>query len=283
MATFPHSKKIKRALPQLIGVIHLPALAGSPESSDLHPHLALKRAGQWAVKEALLFQKLGFEGIIIENFGDAPFYKTSVPAETISSMSIITAAVQDSVKISVGVNVLRNDSFSALSIAAVTGADFIRVNVLSGVVATDQGLIEGNAAALMRERIRLNATNVAVMADVHVKHAQNLSSPDLEICIEEMAGRGGADAVIVTGQTTGRSPDISHIKQATIASKHCGVPLYIGSGLSSEFLKNTHGFQGKVRAIVGSTLRVKGQAGAPLDLKRMKMFVKDWKTFQQRA
>ena len=54
----------------------------------------------------------------------------------------ISAAIREVSKLPLGINVLRNDAFSALAIAAVTGADFIRVNVLSGVTATDQGLIE---------------------------------------------------------------------------------------------------------------------------------------------
>ncbi|HNH39334.1 MAG TPA: BtpA/SgcQ family protein, partial [Microthrixaceae bacterium] len=42
----------------------------------------------------------------------------------------------------VGINVLRNDARAALAIAAVTGASFIRVNVLSGVAATDYEFCE---------------------------------------------------------------------------------------------------------------------------------------------
>src|SRR4029079_5487495 len=127
-------------LPSLIGVIHLPALAGAPGSSD--PADALQRAGLQAVKEAQILVKAGFDGLILENFGDVPFYKTQVPPETIASMSVIAAAVREAArKVSLGINVLRNDARAAMAIAAVTGCDFIRVNVLSGVSATDQGWI----------------------------------------------------------------------------------------------------------------------------------------------
>jgi membrane complex biogenesis BtpA family protein len=271
--------KRSSALPKLIGVIHLPALPGSPEAAHLSPSQALQAAGLWAVQEAKIIMKSGFDGIILENFGDAPFYKTEVPPETIASMAVIAAAVREVCKLPLGINVLRNDAFSALAIASVTGADFIRVNVLSGVTATDQGLIEGNAAKLMRERIRLNATHVKVLADVHVKHAKSLSSSNLALAIEETAGRGGADGIIISGDTTGRAPDAAIIAQAVEAAKHMGVPVYLGSGSTPELIPH---FPKSLRIIVGSTLRKGGKPGAPLDSKRIKLFMKAVKSVQTR-
>jgi membrane complex biogenesis BtpA family protein len=260
----------KPSLPKMIGVIHLPALPGAPESAHLHPALALQEAGLWAVQEAKQLAKAGFDGIILENFGDAPFYKTEVKPETVAAMSVIAAAVRESTRLPIGINVLRNDAFSALSIAAVTGCDFIRVNVLSGVTATDQGLIEGKAADLIRERIRLNAQSVLILADVHVKHAKSLSSSNLAIAIEETAGRGGADGIIISGDTTGRAPDLTVIQEAIEAGKHLGVPVYLGSGATPALMPT---FPSALRIIVGSTLRKNGVPGAPLDAKRIKGFM----------
>ena len=188
-------------LPKLIGVIHLPPLAGSPGAGHQHPVEALQQAGFLAYREAQMLVQAGFDGIFIENFGDAPFYKTQVPPETIACMAIIAGAVREvSDKVLVGINVLRNDARAALAIAATTGCDFIRVNVLSGVTATDQGIIEGDAAFLLRERERLNA-DVAILADVHVKHGTSLSSGDLGLAIEEVGLRSMADGVIMTDST----------------------------------------------------------------------------------
>lgn len=261
-------------LPKLIGVIHLPALPGSPEANHLSPSQALQAAGLWAVQEAKTLMKSGFDGIILENFGDAPFYKTSVNPETIASMAVIAAAVRETCKLPLGINVLRNDANAALAIAAVTGADFIRVNVLSGVTATDQGLIEGNAAGLIREKLRLHADSVAILADVHVKHARSLSSSDLAIAIEETAGRGGADGVIISGDTTGRAPDLAKIHQAIEASLHMKVPVFLGSGSTPE---NLASFPSQLRLIVGSTLRKDGKAGNVLDSKRIKKFMDSYR------
>jgi hypothetical protein len=266
---------MKRKLPRCIGVIHLPPLPGSPGAARLDPASALSRAGLWAVKEAKALQSAGFDGIIIENFGDAPFYKSGVPPETIASLSVIAAAVRESVRLPIGINVLRNDARAALSIAAVTGAGFIRVNVLSGVTATDQGLIEGDAAGLIRERIRLSSDHIAILADVHVKHGRSLSSESIGLAIEETAGRGGADAVIITGTTTGRAPILGDLELALAAARHAGVPLFIGSGMDPKSLERLFGPGAKpdTGLIVGSTLRKGGRAGAPIDPRRTKAFM----------
>lgn len=269
-----------KTLPRLIGVIHLPALGGAPGASDQHPADALQKAGLLAVKEAQLLTRAGFEAIILENFGDAPFYKTQVPPETTASMAVIAAAVREATSLPLGINVLRNDARAALAIATVTGCDFIRINVLNGLVATDQGLIEGQAAELIRERLRLHS-DVAILADAHVKHARTLSSDDIGLAVEEAALRSSADGVIVTGDTTGRSVDLEHLARASEVANHHRIPLFIGSGATPE---NLSSFRGHVHGIiVGSTLRQGGKAGAPLDAKRMKDLVKAFQSQLKRA
>ena len=263
-------------LPQLIGVVHLPPLAGAPRASHQHPAEALQIAGGLAVEEALALEQAGYEGVILENFGDTPFYKDRVPPETLASLAIIAAAVRDAVKIQVGINVLRNDARAALAIAAVTGCDFIRVNVLSGLTATDQGLIEGDAATLVRERERLGVSqSVAILADVHVKHAITLSSFDLGLAIEETGLRAMADGVIITGRTTGRLADLQSLQLASQVARENKIPLFIGSGASRDKLKEIRPWVNGI--IVGSDLRRDGLAGAPLDLKRLREFEKEFR------
>ncbi len=260
-------------LPRLIGVVHLPALPGAPGAFQQHPAEALQVAGLRAVREAQALAQAGYDGVILENFGDTPFYKTQVPPETIASMAIIAAAVRESVDIQIGINVLRNDARSALAIAAVTGCDFIRVNVLSGVAATDQGWIEGDAAFLARERERLQAS-VGILADVHVKHAVTFSSMDLGIALEEVGSRSLADGVIITGRTTGRLVDQGALELASKAARHLKIPLYLGSGVTQEGLKALRPWVDGV--IVGSDLRQGGVAGADLDQKRTREFARSF-------
>jgi len=265
-------KKRTPRFPRLIAVIHLPPLPGAPGAFGEDPAAVIQEAGIRAVREAQALEKLGFDALILENFGDTPFYKSSVPPETTAAMSVIASAVRESVRIPLGINVLRNDARAAIAIAAVSGADFVRVNILSGVAATDQGLIEGEAAVWMRELQRLGvAHRVAVFGDVLVKHAKTLSQDRVDLAIEEVALRAGASGVILTGETTGRSIDEARVKEAGACARHLGVPVFAGSGTTAENLPFL--MEHLTGVIVGSTLRQGGVAGAPLDLARCKKFL----------
>ncbi|MGE0616486.1 MAG: BtpA/SgcQ family protein [Bacteriovoracia bacterium] len=248
---------------QLIGVLHLPPLPGAP--GFRLDNGGLSGIVERICEEARVLEKTRFDSLILENFGDTPFYKTNVPAETIASMAIVAQAVRSAVKLPLGINVLRNDGRAALGIAAACGARFIRVNVLSGVAATDQGIIEGNAAELMREKQRL-CPDVQVLADVHVKHAQSLSSKDIGLAVEETALRGGAHGVIVTGETTGRSAASADLKRASEVARVHRIPLYLGSGATPQNVSEWRAFVDGV--IIGSAIREGGRAGAALDASR---------------
>lgn len=261
----------------LCAVVHLPPLPGSFRAlkSGHSAHELLRAAGQWAVSEAHQFADLGFDSIVLENFGDVPFARGSVDPATISAMAVIAGAVREGIKIPVGINVLRNDARSAIAIAAVTGCDFIRVNVLSGVAATDQGWIEGDAPALLRDRELLGPKKPAIqiLADVWVKHARQYSSDTLGQAIEETALRAGADGVIVTGSSTGRMAPMARIQEALETCEEFSIPLILGSGVSAENLAELpqRRFAG---IIVGSDLRKDGRAGAPIDSKRAARWLK---------
>lgn len=257
--------------PKLVAVVHLPGLPGSPAAHGLHPGDALARAGDRALKEAAALARAGFDGLILENFGDAPFFAERVPPETIASLAILVAAAREAFPGRLGVNVLRNDGHAAQAIAAVAGADFFRLNVASGVYATDQGLIQGRAAELSRAGLALGS-DARLWADVLVKHARPLSTSEMELAVEEAALRAGASAVIVSGTTTGRAVGAEALGEAARAARACGVPLYIGSGATADnaraLLGQAHGL------IVSSALRVGGRAGAPLDPARVRAFVR---------
>lgn len=270
-------------LPALIGVIHLPPLAGSPHAlrNGISPEASLQQAGLRAVQEARLLSETGFEGLILENFGDAPFYKTGCPPETVASLSVIAAAVREVSRLPLGINVLRNDARAALAIAAVCGGQFIRVNVLSGVVATDQGIIEGDAAFLLRERERLGAGGIGILADVHVKHGRTLSSDEIGLAFEELALRSLADGVIVTGATTGRSVDSTELERVSEVARARGLRFWIGSGATRESVPELMRHASGV--IVGSDLRRGGRAGEKLDLKRVRDFVRVFRQAQARG
>ncbi len=110
---------------------------------------------------------------------------------------------------------MRNDALAALSIAYVVGGKFVRVNVLSGAVMADQGIIESDAYNVLRFRKALGAKDIKIFADVHVKHAVQLKERPPELEAYELLNRSLADALIVTGEATGMEADITNVRKIT--------------------------------------------------------------------
>ncbi|MEQ1769357.1 MAG: BtpA/SgcQ family protein, partial [Devosia sp.] len=177
----------------LIGMVHMPALPGAPNNDK-----TLTQLIDFALSEVAILERAGLDGCIVENVGDAPFFRDHVPAVTTAAMAVLVHEVRKSTRMKVGINILRNAGEEAISIAAVTGADFVRINVMIGAYVTDQGIIQGEAARLVRLRKELGS-DVGIMGDVHVKHAYPLFDVPIEDAAADLAERGGADAVIVSG------------------------------------------------------------------------------------
>jgi uncharacterized protein len=249
--------------PLLVGMIHLPALPGSAQHER-----PLAEIVDFAKREAGVLAEAGFGAIMIENFGDAPFLADALDPATVASLAVAAFCVKQEAGLPLGVNALRNDARSAMGIAAAVRADFVRINVHIGVSATDQGWVEGRSAQTLNYRRQLGA-NVGIFADVHVKHAQPISQPDIGLAAEETAYRGLADALIVSGSTTGRPADLAHIKQVKAA-----VPdrlVLVGSGATEETIRSVLDLCDG--AIVGTSIKQDGRTLAPIDPVRARAFV----------
>ncbi|WXG40616.1 MAG: BtpA/SgcQ family protein [Candidatus Freyarchaeum deiterrae] len=249
----------------LIGVIHLPPLPGSPRHE-----LSLKEIYERALKDAEAYSTGGMNGLIIENYGDAPFYPNRVGIETVASMTYIATRLIEKIDLPLGINVLRNDTFAALSIAYVVGGKFVRVNVLSGIVITDQGLVESEACKVLRFRKALGAGDVKLFADVHVKHAIRLEERPVELEAYELLNRSLADALIVTGESTGMEADINKIKK--IKEKIPESKVLAGSGVNKNNLQKYLTLCDGI--IVGTALKKNEITENPVDPAKVKDFVK---------
>jgi uncharacterized protein len=256
-------KQIFNTTQPIIGVVHLLPLPTSARWGG-----SLSAIVDRAEQEAVALVSGGVDGIVVENFFDAPFPKSRVDPAVVSAMTTIVKRLMELVALPIGINVLRNDSLSAMAIASCTGASFIRVNVLSGVMATDQGVIEGCAHELMRYRRELGS-DVKILADVLVKHAQPLSSSDLTNAVHETIDRGLADAIILSGAVTGSPPSLEDLRLARAAAGN--TPLFIGSGASLENINSLMQFADG--AIVSSSLKRQGKIENSIDPIRVSQFV----------
>ncbi len=259
-------EKLFKTQKPVIGVIHLLPLPGSCRwAGDLDQ--VLLRAEQ----EALALTSGGVDGIVVENFFDAPFSKSTADAGTIAALTRAAMAVRAVTSLPLGINVLRNDGIGALAVAVASQAQFIRVNILSGAMVTDQGIIESNAREILLYRRQLLANeSIRIFADVMVKHAAPLGTgTDIASVAKDTANRSLADAIIVSGDATGDAPNIEDIARVKKAVPN--TPVLIGSGTTIE---NAYDLLGVADGtIVASSLKRQGKLENPVDVERVRSLV----------
>jgi len=258
----------------VIGMLHAPSLPGAPRY-DGDWSAVIKRVCDDA--EALVTG--GVDGVMLENFGDMPFTPERVPAVTVAAMTALAQEVRRRFPCPLGINVLRNDGRSALAIATVVGAQFIRVNVLCGARVTDQGVINGIAHDLLRDRAGLRDKTVRILADVDVKHSAPLASRSLADETYDLIERGCADTVIVSGAATGVGVIPAELSEVRSAATN--TPVFVGSGASLETLPQLlpacDGF------IVGTHFKRDGDVNQIVDIRRVTDFVAAVRRFSSSA
>ena len=247
----------------VIGVLHVPALPGAPANT-----LSFQEIREFVARDAGAYASGGMDAVILENFGDVPFYPDRVPPETVAFLTALACEVRAGFPLPLGINVLRNDGESALAVAAASDAAFIRVNVYSGARVADQGILQGRAHAIQRLK-RVLGSGALIFADVDVKHSAPLGERALEDEVEDTVQRALADAVIVTGEATGKPASLDALRTARAAAR--GTPVFVGSGATeatvAAIVKAADG------VIVGSSLKRDGHISNPVDTERVRRFM----------
>lgn len=244
-------------------MLHLPALPGAPANQ-----MELATIRDWMLRDAEVLAAGGADALILENYGDAPFYPRRVPPETVAAMAVLAREVRARFDVPLGINVLRNDGRAALAVATAAGGEFVRVNVYTGARLTDQGILSGQAHLILRAR-KLLGSQVRVFADVAVKHSAPLAHRSLRDEVEDTVERGHADAVIVTGNATGKPTSLEDL--ALVAESARGAPVYAGSGVAAANVASV--LQHATGVIVGTALKHDGVTTNPVDPVRVREFM----------
>ncbi|MEM4576039.1 MAG: BtpA/SgcQ family protein [Candidatus Nezhaarchaeales archaeon] len=248
----------------VIGVIHLPPLPGAP----LYDGGEVDSIIEKTLRDARALRDGGIDGILIENFWDMPYRRGHAEPSTIACMAVIAREVAREVDVPLGINVLRNDAISAIAIAKAVGGAFIRANAYVEVIVTDQGIIDPCAYKVQRAKILYQALKVRVFADIHVKHGAPLVQRPVEVIAEEALSRGLADAIILTGPSTGTPPSLTYVER--VRARLPSASIIIGSGCNPENISTL--FRLADAAIVGSYFRG-GNLSAPVDVDKVKAFM----------
>jgi membrane complex biogenesis BtpA family protein len=252
----------------VIGMVHLDPLPGAPQfAGDRQAVLDRARA------DARSLANGGVDAVMVENFGDAPFYPDDVPKHVVASMTRAAGVVAEEIDLPVGINVLRNDAMADLAVAQAVGAEFMRVNIHTGARVADQGIIEGQAYETMRERERLDV-DVKVLADHDVKHSAPIAAEDFTAeSFADNVERGLADATVVSGMGTGHAVDREELEQAARRREEFGldVPLFVGSGVTADTVGGIFDIADGV--IVGTALKAGESSGDPVSEERTQELV----------
>jgi len=249
----------------MIGMVHLAPLPGTPYYDAAGGIGAIIDR---AVRDTERLVEGGINGIQIENQFDRPFLPPGkIGPETVAQVTAAAIEIRRHARdVPVGINIHLNGAEQALAIAGAVGAKWIRVFSMASAYVSTSGYVEGSGPSLMRYRRAIDAEDVMIFGDFHVKHGSHAIIGDRPI--EEQAAdaeEAGADAVIASGFKTGKPPQADDIRRVR---ELVSVPILVGSGFSvknaAELLPHIDG------AIVGSSLKEAGDIWNPVDTGRVR-------------
>lgn len=249
----------------LIGCVHLLPLPGAPRYGG-----SMSAVTEAALRDAEALMGAGFHGIIVENFGDTPFYPDTVPVETVAALTCVASEVRRAHPESkLGINVLRNDGEAAVAIGTAVGANFVRINQHMGVSVAAQGWLVGRSHEICRLRARLQS-DLVIVADIGVKHTAPLAHRDLIQEAFDAVERGLVDALAFSGAVTGQPPPLDEVRsvRARLGEQ---IDMVCGSGVT---LDNAAEYSQLFDAlIVGTALKLEERIRNPVSKDKARRFV----------
>lgn len=246
----------------IIGMVHCLPLPGTVKFDG-----DMQKVIDQAIGDAVTLEKAGVDAIIVENMGDDPF---SIKLDNIqvAALASVSTLVAQNVNIPIGIDAAMNDYETALSIAKVIGAEFVRIPVFVDTVEYYGGIIKPVAREALLYRKTINAENVKIFADIQVKHT-HMVVPN--VSIEDSAGAAiscGADAIIVTGTHIGKETPIEIIKKVKTMSP---IPVIAGSGVNKNNVKEQLSIADG--AIIGSAFKKDGKITNPVSYELVKEII----------
>ena len=256
-------KKIFSNSKPIIGMVHLPALPGTPLYSK---STGIENIINAAKKDLIALQNAGVDAVMFGNENDRP-YELKVDISTTATMAYVIGVLKETLKIPFGVNVLW-DPISTIALATATGASFAR-EIFSGLYASDMGLWNPDAAKSLRYRKSLDNENLLLFFNISAEFAHSIDRRSLAERAKSVAFSSLPDAILVSGPITGESADINEL--ASVKKIINTIPVLANTGVNisnvEEILKIADG------AIVGSSLKVDGITWNQVDEKRALEFM----------
>ena len=259
----------------VIGMLHIPALPGTPASSLTMPEIMDK-----VEQETLVYKETGVDGVIIENMHDTPYCQARDLEPHISScMAVIGARVRSLLPrhLPVGVQILAAANKEALSVALAADLQFVRAEGFVFSHVADEGWMDASAGPLLRYRRSIGAENVAIVCDIKKKHSAHTVTADVDVVETARAAQFfRSDGVIITGNSTGHQADPDQLHD--VLHHVPDLPVLVGSGVTAE---NLHHFRSAHSLIIGSEFKIDGHWQNDLDPQRIKTVVDEARKYRE--
>jgi membrane complex biogenesis BtpA family protein len=211
----------------IIGMIHLPALPGTPRH-QLSPQALVDQV----LAEAETYQEAGIDALMIENMHDRPYLNQTVGPEIVAMVTRIASELRRVADCPCGLQILAGANQEALAVAHATGLDFIRAEGFVFGHVADEGYIDAQAGALLRYRKQIGAEQVKILTDIKKKHSSHALTADVSLAeTAEAAAFFLSDGLVITGTATGKAADLEEIRQVKQQVK---LPVLVGSGVTLE-------------------------------------------------
>lgn len=246
----------------IIGMVHLPALPGTP-LYDAQGGMAAIR--DWVRRDLEALQAGGITAVMFCNENDRP-YRLDCDLASVAAMADTIASVRGELSVPFGVDMLW-DPKATLAVAAATGASFAR-EIFAGAFAGDFGLWCRSAGDAFRYRREIGAENVRLLFNINAEFAAQLAPRPVPEIARSIAFSSNPDAICVSGPITGQPVDGSALAETKDAIRETGIPVLINTGfrasMACDLLRHADG------AIVGSSLKVDGITWNRVDVDRVR-------------
>jgi len=253
---FGHEKPI-------IAMAHIPALPGTPRYDA---KLGLDGIVEKMLPDLKYLPEGGVDAVMFCNEDDRPYTFHAGPEMVAAETRVVTELKPKDMPF--GVDYLW-DPITAISVAAATGASFIR-EVMTGTYESDMGLWSPDVNKVTDIQVRTGSLNIRKFFNVAPEFCSPLGNRSVGQRARSAAVSSLADVILVSGMMAGEEPDVSQIKEAKDAVGDMA-PVFLNTGAKinniAKFLKVADG------VIVGSSLKVDGYTWNPVDPKRVKEFV----------
>jgi uncharacterized protein len=246
----------------IIGMVHLPALPGSPL---FDADGGMKAIREWVRRDLDALQSGGIDAVMFCNENDRP-YRLDADFASVAATADVVATMRDQLSVPFGVNVLW-DPKATLAVAKATGAAFCR-EIFTGAFAGDFGLWVRCAGDSARYRREIGADNVRMLFNINAEFAAPIAPRPVADLARSVAFSSNPDAICVSGLITSQAADASELAEVANAVKGTGVPILVNTGFKASNAETLLTYADG--AVVGSSLKVDGITWNPVDQNRVK-------------